>query len=74
MPKFLLDLAERVAATYALAFVGLLLADGFDLTSMNALKAASVAALPAALSVIKGVLSTFVGDPNSAALLPKRRQ
>jgi hypothetical protein len=72
MNRFLLDLAERVGATYAVAFLGLLLADGFDLTSVGALRAAAVAALPAALSVLKGVVGSFVGDPNSAALLPRQ--
>jgi hypothetical protein len=70
MNRFVLDLTERVGATYALSFLGLLLADGFDLTSVGALKASAVAALPAALTVIKGILATFVGDPTSAALLP----
>lgn len=70
MPKFLTDLAERVASTYVVAFLGLLLADGVDLTSVGTIRAAAIAALPAALSVIKGVLSTFVGDHQSAALLP----
>ncbi|WP_224274105.1 holin [Streptomyces sp. LS1784] len=74
MPRFILDLAERTAATYAVAFLGLLLADGFDLTSVGALRAAAVAALPAALTVLKGAISTFVGDPNSAALLARSRE
>ncbi|MEV8323325.1 holin [Kitasatospora sp. NPDC056731] len=71
MRKFIIDLAERTAATYAVAFLGLLLADGFNLTSIGAFKAAAVAALPAALAVVKGVAATFVGDPNSAALLAR---
>lgn len=73
MPKYLIDVAERVAATYVVALLGLLLADGVDLTSVGTLRAALVAALPAALSVVKGVLGGFVGDPNSAALLPRQR-
>lgn len=70
MNRFLLDVVERTVATYATTFLGLLLASGFDLTSLGALKAAAVAAIPAALTVIKGVLAGFVGDPNSAAVLP----
>ncbi|MFB7470490.1 holin [Kitasatospora sp. NPDC056184] len=73
MRKFIIDLTERTAATYASAFLGLLLADTFDLTSIGALKAAAVAALPAALSVLKGALATRVGDPASAALLARGR-
>ncbi|MFJ7907374.1 holin [Kitasatospora sp. NPDC096204] len=74
MRKFILDLVERTVTTYAAAFLGLLLADKFDLTSMGALKAAAVAALPAALSVVKGAVATRVGDPASAALLARPRE
>jgi hypothetical protein len=70
MNRFLLDVVERTVATYATTFLGLLLASGFDLTSLGALKAAAIAAIPAALTVIKGVLAGFVGDPTSAAMLP----
>ncbi|MFI6443836.1 holin [Kitasatospora sp. NPDC050543] len=73
MPKLFVDLAERTVATYVVAFLGLLLADGVDLTSVGTLRAAVVAALPAALTVIKGGISSFVGAPNSAALLPRQR-
>jgi len=73
MPRYLLDLAERTAATYATTYLGLLLATGFDLTNVGALKAAAIAALPAALTVIKGALSTFVGDPGTAAMLPRQK-
>jgi hypothetical protein len=70
MNRFLLDVAERTVATYVVTDLGLMLASGFDLTSVGALKGAAIAAIPAALTVIKGVLSGFVGDPTSAALLP----
>lgn len=69
MPKFLTDLAERVASTYVVAFLGLLLADGVDLTSIGTIRAAAIAALPAALSVIKGVVARYIGNPTSASLL-----
>ncbi|MGK5546056.1 holin [Streptomyces sp. URMC 127] len=68
--KVLLDILERTAAAYITTFLGLLLADGFDLTDVSALKAAAVAALPAALSVIKGAIGTRFGDKSSAAWLP----
>jgi hypothetical protein len=71
MKKLVIDVVERAAATYAVAFLGLVLADGFDLTSLGDLKAAGVAALPAALSVIKGFFGTLIGDKRSAAWLPK---
>ncbi|MDH6709736.1 hypothetical protein P3T27_006485 [Kitasatospora sp. MAA19] len=73
MRKFWTDLAERTVATYVVALLGLLLADGVDLASIGTLRAATVAALPAALTVIKSAVATFVGDPTSAAILPKQR-
>ncbi|MFE7118703.1 holin [Streptomyces sp. NPDC057654] len=71
--KTLADIAERTVTAYVTTFLGLLMADGFDLTSLSALKAAAVAALPAALSVLKGTIGTRVGDKNTAAWLPDRR-
>ncbi|MFI1562213.1 holin [Streptomyces sp. NPDC020490] len=63
------DLAERVVATYLEAFVGLLLAG--SVVDLPAAKAAAVAAIPAALAVVKGALSAFVGgSPRTAAALP----
>lgn len=75
MPGYVKDLIERTAAAWALAFVGLLLADGFDFT---ALKAAGLAAVPAALQVVYSALAGFVGDPKTAGFadtrdLPHRR-
>ncbi|MFE0042065.1 hypothetical protein [Streptomyces albireticuli] len=70
MPKVLVDVLERTLAAYLTTFLGLLLADGFDLTDVSALKAAAIAAVPAALSVIKGAIGTRFGDRTSAAWLP----
>ncbi|MEU5188325.1 holin [Streptomyces klenkii] len=72
--KVLLDILERTAAAYVTTFLGLLLADGFDLTDVSALKAAAIAALPAALSVIKGAIGSRFGDKGSAAWLPDGRR
>jgi hypothetical protein len=66
------DLSERVVATYATTFLGLLLASGFDLTDVSALKAAGLAAVPAALQVVYGALAKFVGDPSTAGLTDSR--
>ncbi len=73
MPRLLLDIAERTVAAYVTTLLGLLLADGVDLTSLSAVKAAAVAALPAALSVLKGALGALAGDRTSAAWLPRRK-
>lgn len=60
------DLAERTVAAYVLAFLGLLLAAGFDLTDVSALKAAGLAAVPAALQVVYSGLARFTGDKSTA--------
>lgn len=64
---FLIDLAERVAATYLQSFIGLLLVSGA--LDIDTLKAAALAAVPAALAVVKGVLARKVGDPESASFV-----
>lgn len=72
-PRYLLDLAERTAATYFEALLGLLLASGFgvaQITDLSFWTKAAVAAIPAALAVLKSGLARFVGSPNTAALLP----
>ncbi|MFI9239925.1 holin [Streptomyces cinnamoneus] len=73
MRKVLVDIAERTLAAYVTTFLGLLIADGFDLTSVSAIKAAAIASLPAALSVIKGAIGSRFGDKGTAAWLPARR-
>lgn len=67
--KFFIDLAERTAATYVEAFLGLLLAG--SIVDLSTARAAAVAAIPAALAVLKGTLSGFIGSPTSAAALPR---
>lgn len=64
MSKFYKDLLERVAWTAIQAFLGALV-----VTGNTNYKAAAVAAVAAAISVIKGVAATKVGDPESAATL-----
>ncbi|MEV5138417.1 hypothetical protein AB0K71_05665 [Streptomyces syringium] len=71
MPRFLYDLAERTILTYIEVFLGLLLASGAtDLVDLSAAKAASIAAIPAALAVVKAAVGTLLGSPASAAWLP----
>ncbi|MEU7137241.1 holin [Streptomyces sp. NPDC046261] len=73
MRKVLVDIAERTLAAYVTTFLGLLIADGFDLTDVSAIKAAAIASLPAALSVIKGAIGSRFGEKGTAAWLPRRR-
>lgn len=69
---FVKDLAERAATTYVESFVGLLLASNVFLNgsiNVKAVGAAAVAALPAALSVVKSLVAKHLGDPDSASLV-----
>lgn len=71
MSRLFLDTVERTVAAYVTTFLGLLLATGFDLTDMSAVKAAAVAAIPAALSVVKAAVGVLVGDQSTVGWLPK---
>jgi hypothetical protein len=68
---FLIDLAERTAATYGQALCGLLLADATHMLSLGAVRAAAVAALPAALAIVKGALGGAVTGGSAAWLPPE---
>lgn len=63
--QFLVDLAERVFFTFVQAFLGV-----FTVTDLSSAKSAAVAGVAAALSAVKGVVASFVGDRGTAALLP----
>ncbi|MFD7978902.1 holin [Streptomyces sp. NPDC059071] len=71
MSRLLLDTVERTVGTYVIAFLGLLLADGFDLTSVSSLKAAAIAAIPAGLSVLKAAVGTLIGDKTTVGWIAK---
>ena len=66
--SFWIDLAERAAATYVEAFLGLVIAAAATPIDIGTLQAAGIAAIPAGLAVIKAGLATFIGDPASASL------
>lgn len=71
---YLWDLAERVAATFGVAFGGSLVAGNwFSVEGVQDLSVPQVAALAgvtAVLSLLKGVVARAVGDRNSASLAP----
>lgn len=71
MSRLFLDTVERTVAAYVTTLLGLLLASGFDLTNMSAVKAAAIAAIPAALSVVKAAVGALVGDQRTVGWLPK---
>jgi hypothetical protein len=68
-----LDIAERTVATYLETFLGLLLASTTVL-DLGVLKAAAIAAVPAALAVVKGGLAALLGPTGDASLLPTRKK
>ena len=71
--RYLIDLAERTLATYAVTLLGLLILSGFgteQITDLSFWAKAGTAAVPAALTVLKSGLARFVGSPDTAALLP----
>lgn len=70
--KYLIDLAERVAATYAETLIGLLIASWADVAELGALsvlETAAIAAIPAGLAVLKGGLARFRGDRENPSLV-----
>jgi hypothetical protein len=70
--KFWVDAVERVVATYVETFLGLMIGSAFvdsGKLNMGAVTAAAVAALPAALSLIKALVASRLGDPATASLV-----
>lgn len=71
--KYLIDLAERVAATYAEALIGLLIVGWGDFGAVSDFldlgTSAAVAAVPAALAVLKGGIARFRGDRENPSLV-----
>jgi hypothetical protein len=70
--KYWVDVTERVIATYLEAFLGLMIGSAFvdsGKLNMGAVAAAGIAALPAALSLIKALVASRLGDPASASLV-----
>jgi hypothetical protein len=65
-----LDLGERTVMTYLQAVLGLLLADTTGLISVGSLRAAAVAALPAALAAVKSAFALCLGSSGTASLVP----
>jgi hypothetical protein len=65
---WLRDVAERTVATYLQAFFGLLLAGWTtDAVDLSLVQTAAVAAVPAALAVLKGALASKVPSTISPA-------
>ncbi|AKA61766.1 hypothetical protein SEA_MAIH_28 [Streptomyces phage Maih] len=72
--KYLKSLLELTLLTYAVTFLGLLTADGFDLLNLGAVKSAAAASLPTALAVVYGALARLLGNFNSAMAVDTRER
>jgi hypothetical protein len=72
--RYAIDLAERVASTFVVAFAGTLVTGGwFDVAGIrdvSALQAAGLAGAAAVLSLVKGVVAKWVSNQDSASLAP----
>ena len=63
------DIALRTMATYVQVWIGLVVvagADGSSTLDLTQLQPALLAAVPATLGVLKGLVASRVGDPNTA--------
>lgn len=69
---YLKSLTELVLTTYVFSLLGLITANGFDITDLGAVKAAAVASIPAALAVLYGAVARLVGNGNSALAVDTR--
>lgn len=70
MRAWILDTLERTVATYVQAFVGLVVASPVLDLNLSTLRALAVAALPAALAVVKAALASRVRAISPASLAP----
>jgi len=70
--KFLLDALERVVATFVEVFAGALIAG--PTINIGTVQAAALAGLIAALTVVKTVAASFVGDKDSAGVVRARKR
>lgn len=66
---FAADLVFRTLRTYVAGFLGLLIAVPQFTLTLDTFETAAVAAIPAALAVVKGLVAKRVGDPNTASLV-----
>jgi hypothetical protein len=76
--QLIVDTLERAVWTWVEAFLGLLIvANVWETTQagevvsvLEAAQVAAVAAIPAALAVVKGLAASLIGNPNSASTVP----
>ena len=64
--RWAIDALERVLATFAQAFLAIIVAA--PILDMSTWKAAAVSGIAAAMSALKALVAKGVGDPESASL------
>jgi Putative lactococcus lactis phage r1t holin len=70
---FVVDAAERIAATYIESVLGLVTTNMTSLTSLNTWQTAAVAAIPAALAAIKTLVAGMIpGTVSPASMVPEQ--
>ncbi|MEV1006138.1 hypothetical protein [Streptomyces sp. NPDC049881] len=69
---FVLDLSERVLATFVVAAAGVAVAAGpADMFSASFWETVGAAGIAGAGSLLKGLVARVSGDPNSASVAPR---
>lgn len=72
MKRWMLDTLERTVATYVQSLLGLVIASPMMNLDLSTVRALAVAALPAALAVLKAALASRVRALSPASLMPER--
>jgi hypothetical protein len=68
---YVVDLIERVVATFVATVAGVAVAAGpADLFTLSFWEGAATAGLASAVSLVKGVAAKFIGDRHSASAAP----
>jgi hypothetical protein len=65
-----IDMAERVAGTFVAGFLAALVVGTGAGVSLAALQAAALAGLASAVTLLKSLVGAYIGNPNSASLIP----
>ncbi|ONK09424.1 hypothetical protein [Streptomyces sp. MP131-18] len=69
---FVVDLAERVVATFVVALGGVFVAaEAADMFTVSFWEGAATAGIAAAGSLLKGLLARLSGNPDSASVAPR---
>jgi hypothetical protein len=65
-----IDAGERIAGTFMAAFLGALVISTGAGVTLPAIQAAALAGLGAVVTLVKSLVGAYVGNPDSASILP----